>query len=231
MIAGKSELLQTIATIEDVLIDIYGDRAGVSAGDFLMSQEYFEHMNPQKTGLRAGLYLAEEAGELLLGIHFAPDLMEKIQQTPPVDRLTHLNLDAFCVVVEEVSHLRLLSDRAHCGLNVSQIELEWQAEVDKVWVASQLLNRQCGDPHFGPLTRAIFDTSTTTDADDAPRYDEASRLAAVLWYSLLATADSDRQLASGTALRGLFRRLYNLNWAEKASFLDGKANLKSALAA
>lgn len=58
----------------------------------------------------------------------------------PADALEHgpIDLDRTCQIVEGVSHFVLIAERARCELPTTQLELELQAEIDKLVVLADL---------------------------------------------------------------------------------------------
>ena len=79
-----------------------------------------------------------------LSVYIDAQVLQRLQQCNPLQRLDAQNLADFCTAVEGISHFHylvwcLLHDR-----QVSLLELELQAEVDKYALASLLVTRQHG---------------------------------------------------------------------------------------
>jgi hypothetical protein len=129
----------------------------------------------------------------------------------PRAALTDANLDAFCVLVEEISHFHLILNRAQAGLEVTKLELEWQGEVDKLLVSGLFLERQSGQSYLLPLARKLYDLAAVTAVDDQ-LYEEATKYAARFWFQL--AKDADLRLDS-PRLRDRLRQAYRCGWTDK----------------
>lgn len=161
---------------------------------------------------RASCWFVEaehESEGLFIGMHIDEHLLERVLSPSPLVSLSQDNLDAFAVLVEEISHFHLLLNRARAGLKVSHLELEWQGEIDKMLVAAMLLDEQVGDPHVVPLARKLFDLSTIT-AKNEHLYWTATKYAAQFWYGIAEGTPIDSAL-----LRRLLHRAYHGSWTEK----------------
>src|SRR5438309_1475329 len=106
-----------IGFIEHELQRFYDLRCELKAADFLLSRQALDLLLPRTgtdssnpfTHERASLWLVKEADEeLFLGLYFHDELLAAITAAPPLTHLNEQNLDAFCAVVEEVSHFHLI---------------------------------------------------------------------------------------------------------------------------
>lgn len=99
----------------------------------------------------------------------------------PLQYLSDANLHAFCTAVEGISHFQYLIWCVEHERQVSLLELELQAEVDKYAAATSLLMRQSrGRFHRGLHCRLFSQVGflATLDAPGRRRYSEANRYAA-----------------------------------------------------
>jgi hypothetical protein len=162
---------------------------------------------------RAGVFLQEpgDSEELFIGIHYDDAVLESLDRKNPLERLDDENLDAFCVLVEELSHFHLILNRMERRQGVSKLELEWQGEVDKLLVSAVTLEDQAGDLHLSPLARRLFDQATIT-AEDQELYWQAHRQAARLWFAVAQKAEG-----LTPRLREILRQSYHAPWADKVA--------------
>ena len=153
---------------------------------------------------REVLLVHEGQDETYLALFIAPDVLRRAASfaTGGID------LDAFCVAVEGVSHFVYLT---FCGAGlerpVSQIELELQAEIDKFLMLRFVLGLDAGT-----LVEVLFDRFTLADglgAEEVGRYRTANRAARryARWL--------DRRLATGSGgdaladARALYRKPFS----------------------
>jgi len=134
--------------------------------------------------------------------------------SPPQNNLTDHNINTLCVIIEEISHFHLLLNRFQKHLPVSQLELEWQAEMDKLIVTSEFLFIQYQSPYLLPLIRLIYDHSIIYYKEEKSRYWEATKLAANYWTLAFRKTNSPRQCQIE------LRKFYYLPWYEKLLLLN-----------
>lgn len=208
--SGINALIQQV---EDELARTYRFDLSASVCDYLLSEESALLHAPSH---RAAVLVRHDpqGDELHLGLYLCRDIVEQIESQNPLQELTLDNLDAFCVLVEELSHFHLLANRASLSQQVSRLELEWQGEIDKVLVAGSFLLRQTGTPCFAQLAHLIFDRSSLL-GHDPQIYEEASRFAAQHWYQFLHEVKRLRAGEQWAQARERFQTTYRLPWSDK----------------
>jgi hypothetical protein len=105
------------------------------------------------------LLVAQQDGEMNLGLFLAPEVLARLAQANPLDALNGGNLADYWTALEGVSHFVYLAWNAGHDRPVCLMELELQAEVDKYVCSVQLLQAQ--DPTRFPaeLHRALFESA------------------------------------------------------------------------
>jgi hypothetical protein len=169
------------------------------------------------------LLLVQEGDSLDLALYLDEDVLRRLGENNPHDRLHIGNLADFCTVLEGVSHFLYLTWNAAFNRSVTHLELEMQAEVDKYILIIALMGRQrqgqvparlhhwlFGDPRFDmALTEA-----------ELIRYREANRYAGKYCLHL-----QNRYLrtggAAGTSMINDLRRFYRLRLHDKIRRIDG----------
>lgn len=171
------DLQALLARINDVAVFLavsqfhLDDRARCSA---LLGRHLDVHEDEQ-------LLVATSAQETALSVYIDAKVLERLMRLDPFTVLDEQNLQDFCTAVEGVSHFQYLVWCLRKGRQLSLLELEVQAEVDKYAVSTWLLRRQgrCDLPRG--LRRRLFDDVSYL-AGQSPstrrRYEEANRLAA-----------------------------------------------------
>lgn len=153
--------------------------------------------------------------DLFIGISINGDLCRILQNNNPMHFLNDKNIDAFCTLVEEISHFHLILNRAANQKNVTKIELEWQSEIDKLIICSMLLKQQSGDSHLLPLTRKLFDLGTIEPSTFKDRYTRASRYAAKFCFKVCRIGNLE-----DTNIREILIKTYNSSWQKKIELLE-----------
>ena len=198
--------------IESFLTSYYGFESP-TATDFLLEKETIADSldSPQSEAPRAAVCVQETTSEqsddpeLFLGIYFETDLINRVLAENPLKSLNDKNLDAFCVLVEELSHFHLIFQRALQNREVSQLELEWQGEVDKFLFSAIMLLQQRGNPHLYQLRSVLFDK---VDIVNHQRYEAANKLAAQFWDGAIAKGVGQKFCITS----GYFKEFMRINY-------------------
>lgn len=125
--------------------------------------------------------VSDEPDGLSVSVYVDDQVLERLDEHNPLRALDEHNFADFCTAIEGVSHFHYLVWCTQRQRQVSLLELELQAEVDKYAAASYLLREQgqCDLP--GGLCRQLFDAVSYMaglHADSARRYQDANRFAA-----------------------------------------------------
>lgn len=205
-----------LAQLQQLLQSIHGVQAA-PVRDFLVDRAFRERHAP-RTSPHEALLLRDEGEELHVALFLDDSVLAQLAH-PSASPWTQERLQGFCAAAEGVSHFLYLAHRARQGGQVSQLELEAQAEIDKyltvllqLWAtgrraASQELRRRL-------FERTVLRPGLTTPERD--RYRLASALAAAC-----ARTWEVRYVLAGRldALLREARRMYRLAGGEKFSAL------------
>jgi len=126
------------------------------------------------------MLVAQEGDEVSVGVVLDETIGSHLEKSDPRERLDSSNLGAFSTLTEEVSHFLYLLFRARSQRQVTQLELELQAEVDKYLTALFFLSLQNEGAVSTRLRYLLFGRYRLAEglsAESAERYHEASRLA------------------------------------------------------
>jgi len=125
-----------LALLQQHLEAIYGVRAPARAESFVLDAEAAARLG---AGGREQLLLCEGDGVIELALYIEPALLERARRAAGPAELLAGDLDGYCQVAEGVSHFVYLTRAAAMGRQLSLLELEAQAEIDKF--ATCLLHR------------------------------------------------------------------------------------------
>lgn len=133
------------------------------------------------------VFIAEEADGPRLGVYIDQTVLLRLAERNPLNLLNEDNLGDYCTALEGVSHFHYLAWSLALGRNVSLLELELQAEIDK-YAAALLLRMSQSEGRFPQELHSslFFKVGFLPDLDAASlyRYREASHYAARYCRSL-----------------------------------------------
>jgi hypothetical protein len=127
------------------------------------------------------LLIAEGEEGVELGLYVDESVLGRLQDRCPLQALDEQNLADYCTALEGVSHFHYYAWSAQRQREVSLLELELQAEVDKYASALQLMLAQRGGRFPADLFHRLFDGASFLphlEHEDRQRYEEAHRFAA-----------------------------------------------------
>jgi len=164
-----------------------------------------------RPGAREEVYVLDEGSGLALAVYIdaaSRGALERVGEDGTL-RLEAASFADFCVALEAVSHFLLLAHRAAGDRPVTQLELEWQAEVDK-YLAARLLHWRVD---HGPLPETVrqalferFALDRALSSEQRDRYQMANRCAMRYCDFLERSFIAERRFASLLReLRSFFR--------------------------
>lgn len=127
------------------------------------------------------VFVVEEEDDVRVGVFIDEAVLERLQRCDPWLSLEEANLHDYCTALEGVSHFHYLMWSLSRRRNVSLLELELQAEVDKYASAVALFTRQRDGRFPEGLHARLFHAVSFLPALDElarRRYEEANRHAA-----------------------------------------------------
>jgi hypothetical protein len=133
------------------------------------------------------LIIEQGKGELAMALYLDGAVLARLEADDPRQQLCARNLMDFCLALEGVSHFNYVAWNAALDKQVTLLELEMQAEIDKYVSARVLLGQQEGGDIGGRLLERLFDGPVFDDALDAEelrRYQDATHLASRYCRSL-----------------------------------------------
>jgi len=204
-----------ITCIENELAEFYGFSLATRAMDHLITAEELKNQSAihnliEDVSHRGNVIAIHKPQEdLFIGVHIHEQVASDLISNNPFKKLTHANLDAYCVLVEEISHFHLLINRALGGRSVSHLELEYQGEIDKVLSSAIRLRQQNKDAHYWSLTKKIFEDCVWLSASSEQMYQSASKC-----------ADGIYDPIHSKNLQKILRSLYHFGWQEKFDFVE-----------
>ena len=179
---------------------------------------------PVKNVLQQKIAFADRAGAIPRQMSFSVDLdarmLERLANTNPGANLQESNLNDFCTVLEGVSHFVYLAWNAEHNRQITQLELELQAEIDKYISARMLLESQANRGLAETILHELFESvvyRSDLSPDRLHRYQQANQFAARYCYNLQQRFPSAR--VSPSMVHEL-RDVYRMPQRDKLSYFQ-----------
>lgn len=163
------------------LESIYAIDTGLSAQQFLVDPERARRLGAATGYTTEELLILQSAeDELELGLYLCPDLLKRLERLDgaPFERVVERALDPYCQLAEGVSHFLYVANAAQQERQVSLLELEAQAEVDK-FATCVLYGWRHGLRWAETMLSRLFNWVSyrpTLKPHERWRYEEANRL-------------------------------------------------------
>ena len=126
------------------------------------------------------LLINEQEDYLDISLYLDQSLLKQLHQDNPFVLLHDGNLEPYWIAVEGVSHFLYVAWRANYDRQVSQLELELQAEIDKYVCTENLLRQQAQDINSRALWNKLFKNfylRDHLDLEQIKRYQQANEYA------------------------------------------------------
>ena len=147
-------------------------------------------------------------------------VLDSLYENNPYKLLHHDNLNHYWLAVEGVSHFLYIAWRAGYDRQVSQLELELQAEVDKFVCATELFNRQGSGIDARALWTFLFKDfylHKHLDAEQTKRYLQANEYASEYCKYINAAFSQQQKI---TDYYQQLRRFYRLGQRAKMAHIN-----------
>jgi hypothetical protein len=193
----------------------------VSVRDFVIDAEARDEVNLARTA-REQLLIAEIDGAVEIGLFVDEGALANLSRNDPSRSLHDGNIGDFLLAVEGVSHFVYTVWRARSDRQVSALELELQAEIDK-YVTCLLIGPKADRAGSSKLRRKLFEQfelEPDLDAAERDRYRAATANASRYSASLEKRYVAERRI--GDMLREL-RRVYRMSLSAKLDFISQAA--------
>lgn len=208
--------MQLLRQMQTLLAQLYDAPVREDVQDFVVSdrRRLSAVIGEQQAGQPSDeqVFVVEEEQGVRLGLFIEQEVLERLARRDPLAALDEDNLPDYCTALEGVSHFHYLVWSLSRGRNVSLLELELQADVDKYVTAVALMTRQRAGRFPEALHARLFHAVSflpQLDEISRSRYQEANRHAARFCRSLeerFMRARKQRPELWLAELRRFFRR-------------------------
>lgn len=210
-----------LSRIQKSLQDLYDVELDEDVDDFVCDEDTARDACGDEVERREVLLVQEDPDGVAVGLYVDQKAIDALKHAEDA-WLDGKNFDAACLATEGVSHFVYLMFRAKNDEEVTQLELELQAEVDK-YATALLAGNGVGAiaARSRELRRRLFDEIDYLDdasTESGDRYRLATRLAARYALHLEETYVARGDFAS---LSRALRRFYRMSRQEKLAALGG----------
>jgi hypothetical protein len=212
--------------LQELIGGIYDVEVSHDVYDFLVTDRADLPAAARSTSTDEQLIIAQDAGAdgegVGVSLYIDPALLDRLAQANPMVRLNAANVADYCTALEGVSHFLYFAWNTGHDRDVSILELELQAEIDKYVASYLLLKRQFPERFPAELLRLLFER-TRIDSDLANGrenlYRAASRHAEKFCRRLDRSLRTSRSEIQHDVLAEL-RRVYRLTDARKVAHIE-----------
>lgn len=179
-----------VSRLQRLLAELYDAPVEHAVEDFLITERSaLAALLPEHSDELADeqVFVVQSEADVRIGVYINGAVLERLSHADPLHALSDHNLNDYCTALEGVSHFHYLMWSLKRQRNVSLLELELQAEVDKYAGAVALFTRQREGTVPPELHAKLFHAvSFLPHLDEAARerYEEANRHAARFCRSL-----------------------------------------------
>ncbi len=213
-----------IAALQQRLNDLYQAAAGYDVRDFLITDPTLaKHLGQDAmlTNTRETLLVAEDGDGLAVSLFLDGEMLDRLEEAKPLDRLRAAHLDDLWQVLEGISHFNCVVYRAAQDRGVSLLELELQAEIDKFVSTVLLAVDQDRNDILSSLHGWLFEDVSFhegLDPEQQDRYRAANDYAGRFCARLC-----DRLLGDGERAISELRQFYRYPLTDKISHIHSSA--------
>ncbi len=141
---------------------LYGIGLEQKVGDYLINKnEALSYINtPAQTTIPKELFLvrrSEEQDTVEVALFLDHTLIDNLSAHNPFESINDTNFSDFCIMIEGVSHFVYYLWKAQQKRNITQLEMELQAEIDKFLMLYFFLRSDKNPVYVQQLFRALFD--------------------------------------------------------------------------
>ncbi|MET0985821.1 MAG: hypothetical protein ABW034_10485 [Steroidobacteraceae bacterium] len=182
MSVSHARQIETVQRLQTLLAHLNDAPVTVRATDFLLTdREHVRQLTDDQPLTDEQVLVSHKHDELQLTLYIDQRVLDNLVRQDPFAQLDERNLQDFCTALEGISHFHYLIWSAERGREVSLLELELQAEVDK-YASAMLLSLQQSQGRFPRdlHARLFHRVAFAADLQDEhrERYHEANRQAA-----------------------------------------------------
>ncbi len=181
--------------------------------DFISCQK-----NPRDNDER--LLIAEYESGIDLSLYISADVMHHLDDAHPLELLEKGKYSEFCLMLEGVSHFLYVVWNANHHRQVTMLEMELQAEIDKFILMQALVDHEQEYDSIRNLRNWLFENNaydSELNSNELERYEQANYYAAKY---CMALQQNYKLSGLNRELLNDLRRLYRMSQQEKMRYIN-----------
>ena len=185
--------------------------------DFLITdQKFVANITGSERAIREQVLVQKEGMDVWLSLYLDSGVYSRFSQHGTSDYLGRNQAMDFCLAAEGVSHFLYLCWNANFEREVTQLELELQAEVDKYLLLLDYVAKE-SRKHLHPWLFECWEFDEGLNAEEQNRYEKANQYASRYCMGL-----EQRYLRIGRTQEMIreLRRFYRKTQAQKMKMID-----------
>lgn len=175
--------MQVLERLQGIIERTYDLESTHRVSEFLVTCPDFARshgLRPDSARGAESVLVDERADDVRMSVYLDAGVVERLDRHDPLSSLHDGNLGAFWTALEGISHFVYLAWNASREKQVTRLELELQAEVDKFVTTALLVAAQRGGRVPGDLHAWLFDLcrlDESLEEEEANRYARANHYA------------------------------------------------------
>ncbi|MBI5508944.1 MAG: hypothetical protein HY903_09340 [Deltaproteobacteria bacterium] len=171
-----------LALLQRAIETLNAMEAAADVHSFLVGDDARADLPGAVAGVPEQIFVRQDQEGIEIAVYIDPQIVAALERDQPQVRLHAGNLESTCIALEGLSHFVFLAWCAQVERNVTPLELELQAEVDK-FVMTWLFLAEQGRPLAATAPMLLFQLFDAYElrhevpADERDRYQAASRAA------------------------------------------------------
>lgn len=207
---------------QEQLQTIYEIEVGHSVNDFLITNKLLaDHLSADNScNNNERLLISEYQDGLDLSLYISADVYKHIENSHPINLVKEGRYSEFCLMIEGVSHFLYVVWNASHQRQVTLLEMELQAEIDKFILMQSLIDNDSKSDSINNLRNWLFESNTYDSelgSNELERYEQANYYAGKY---CMALQQSYKLSGLNQELLNDLRRLYRMNQQGKMRYIN-----------
>lgn len=201
---------------------IYEIEVEHSVNDFLITDKVLaDHLSSESSNNNhERLLISEYEYGLDLSLYISEEVYQHIENSHPINLVKQGKHSEFCLMLEGVSHFLYVVWNANHHKQVTLLEMELQAEIDKFILMQTLIDHEQESDSINDLRNWLFENNSYNSelsSNELERYEQANYYAAKY---CMALQQNYKLSGLNPELLNDLRRLYRMSQQEKMRYIN-----------
>lgn len=201
---------------------IYEIRVDHSVNDFLITDKMLaDHLSCESSNNNdERLLISQHEDGIDLSLYISADVYKHLENSHPINLVKQGKYSEFCLMLEGVSHFLYVVWNANHHRQVTMLEMELQAEIDKFILMQALVDHEQEYDSIRNLRNWLFENNaydSELNSNELERYEQANYYAAKY---CMALQQNYKLSGLNRELLNDLRRLYRMSQQEKMRYIN-----------